>query len=85
MLIYILADSNIWKYWSLVYFCHLNSHVCGQENSFQNQLTKYIRVNNHWTSTLSIAQEKLSEVRIILLMLKQHKATSLYEDTELRT
>ena len=48
-------------------FCHLNSHVCGQENWFQNWSTEDFAVNNHWKPTLSIAQTNLHEVRNILV------------------
>ena len=48
------------------FFCHFNSHVCGQENWFQNRSTEYFSVNNHCTPTLSINQNILHEVRNIL-------------------
>ena len=63
---YILEDFSFRKIEAWNSFCNFNSHVCGQENWFQNWSTEDFSVNNHWTPTLSIARDILHDVRNLL-------------------
>ena len=54
------------KIGSWCFFCHFNTHVCVQENWFQNWSTEDFSVNNHWTPILSIAKDILYDVRNLL-------------------
>ena len=76
--IYICEDLYL-KVGAWCFLCHFNSHVCYQENWFQNQSTESFFINNHWTPTISISQINIHEVRNILLEINGHRRTSRIE------
>ena len=79
ILLNILKNLYLQKYWRLSFLQFRYYPCCGQENWFQNWSAEDFSVDKRWTPTLSIAQNTLHELMNVLFYINGRNCTSCSE------